>query len=484
MIRKTTISGLLFLLTAFTSPLMAQVNIVNGGGSSVEDLIREQAWVTIILKPNIRDVNLKLTGIHPKQNLINFKTFDGEPSSYILDSIKEIRVQENGVIKKSRTRHTIGGALTTDDKLLLGRANEITYALFESLQGNQALRMKAAAILAAGGNRNAVGYLEDLANGNDTPIALQASLHLYSIGEEIDEKVLQDGFISGNRRTRALSARLAGLSRNENFLKDIRDMLEDPAPDIFPDAVLAAARLGDDSKVAFIKRGLTSLTYNKSEAAVNALILLKSDNLIAELKADLDNKGGMEWFRTVRILSAYDLPEADDLLREKCLKPPSYNRIAAILLTEKGDWEGGLWLREYLKKAKNPNYEHLMYRANIAITLYGSGHIQAKTIMQELLRLKPNQVYEKGRTDDDEHNKEIVKKVQIEVCNTIGRLGDRTLLSMLTTPIASNDPEVALVASEAALMISNQSFRANLKALNPNHISKLVFFADINDQNY
>jgi HEAT repeat protein len=482
MIRKTTILALFLLCAAFPLASIADITLVNANGSTVEDLIREKAWVTIILKPNIRDVNLKLTGTH--ENTVSFEDEGGDPSAYPLDLIKEIRVQENGRINKARRTRIIGGALTSDDKFLLNRVNERTYALFISLQDNQELKMKAASILAAGGNPNAIRYLADIANGNDTTTALLASLHLFAIDHKIDPTILQDGFISGNRQTRALSARLTGLTNDVNSLKEIHDMLNDPTPDIFPDAVMAAARMGDREYIPFIKRGLTSLVQAKSEAAVNALILLKSDELIAELKNDLKTKSGMEWFRIVRILSAYGLPEADDILREKCLKPSSYNRIAAILLTEKGDWEGGLWLREYLEKSKNPNFEHLMYRANIAITLYGSGHIQAKTIMQELLRLKPNQVYEKGRTDDEEHNKEIVRRIRTEVCETIGRLGDRTLLSMLTTPLEDDDPRVALTAAQSAMMIAKEPYRTKLNILKTHHISKLVFYSDLNDKNH
>jgi len=479
MIHKITFTGFLSLCLAFSAPLFAEIKIVNGNGSTIEDLIREQALVTIILNGNIRDVNLKLKRFH--DNTIGIETSDGQPSAYLVSGIKEIRVQERRINKSKRSR-VKGGALDTDDKVFLNRVSERTFALFQSLQGKQELKMKAAAIMAAAGNEDAEFYLASLANGNDTPIALEASLHLFTIGAKIDPNILQDGFISGNRKTRALTARLAGLTQCKPCLKDVRDMLSDPAPDIFPDAVLAAARLGDRSNIPYIMKGLSSLSYVKSEAAVNALILLKSDELVAMMQEELKKKQGMEWFRIVRILSASEVPGADDILREKCLKPTSYNRIAAILLTEKSDWEGGLWLREYLDKAVNPNFEHLMYEANIAITLYGSGHIQAKTILQKLARLKPSEVYVKGHTGDEEYNKGIIREVQIEVCDAIGRLGDRSLLSMLTTMLTNDDPEVALAAGQAAMMIANESYRVNVNELNTDHISKLVFYTDLNER--
>ena len=224
----------LVLFVALSQASMAQVKITNGDGASIDDIIRDKSLATIVLKGNVRDANLTITGIN--ENTITFQTSDGDHSAYPLTMISEISIQEQRVASKKQV-FTLG-SLTREEKQIVDRAAARAFEIFRDSQGNQEMRMAAAGLMASTGSEDALMYLRGLAEGNDTPTSVAASLTLYSIGEKVDPNIVQEGFLNGNRLTRTQAAVLAGLSGETTNLRELREMLTDPKNDRKPQFTL------------------------------------------------------------------------------------------------------------------------------------------------------------------------------------------------------------------------------------------------------
>ena len=470
MIKQCSLAVLCILL--LTLSVQAQIPLKNAAGASIEDLIAEGALVTIVLKrTSARDANVKITGMH--KTTLTFTADNGQPNAYPISMIKEIRVQEN-LVRVKKKSHIKGGALTNEDKQLMNRAARRAEAIFKSSQGNQEVKMLAASILAISGEHDAVLYLRGLAEGNDIPTAIQASVYLYSIGEEVREEVLQEGFISGNRQTRASAAYLTGLVNAKQFQNEVRTILKDPAVDMYPAAAKAVAWMDDTQAIPDLIKGLHALKLVKAETAVFALTELNSPEVMPELQSMLKTSRGNEWFRILRILYAMGDESAAELMITKGLTTTNFAPIAAIILSEDSNWDGIMWLRNYMDSPSNPTINNLLYKANAAAALFQSGHIQAKSDLQRLLNYNPNQVYAKGRTDDEQLKKLTVIQLQIEVCSLIGAMGDRTLFSLLPAQLENTSPLVSLAAAQAAFSIANEDYRERLEKLNIDRNTKLV----------
>ena len=76
------------------------------------------------------------------------------------------------------------------------------------------------------------------------------------------------------------------------------------------------------------------------------------------------------------------------------------------------------------------------------------------------MRLTEAQVYAKGYASNIEYKRNTVAQIQAEVCRLIGIIGDKSLLSMLTSPIdARTNDMLTLAACEAAISIGDHDFR-------------------------
>ncbi len=475
MLKLCSLSALGMLL--FTVSIQAQIPIRNGDGATLEDLISEGALVTIILKnSSARDANVKLTGLH--KTTLTFTADNGQPNAYPISMVKEIRVQEK-VVRIKKIARVKGGALTAEDRQLLQHAARRAEEIFKTSQGNQEVKMLAASILAISGERDAVLYLRGLAEGNDVPTAIQASVYLYTLGENVRDDVLQEGFISGNRQTRANTAYLAGLVNAKQFRRDIHAILRDPAVDMFPSAAKASAWMGDTSAIPDLINGLHALKLLKAETAVYALTVLGTPEVESEMRRMLKTSRGNEWFRILRILYVLGDKSAAESMLTVGLSTTNFAPIAAIMLSDNEEWDGIMWLRNYMERPVNPTVNNLLYKANAAAALFRAGHLQAKSDLQRLLNYSPNQVYAKGRTDDENYKQAAVILLQVEVCSLIGSIGDRNLMSLLPAQLENATPLVSLAAAQAAFSIAKEEYRERLERVNMDRNTKLVIL--IND---
>ena len=440
----------------------AQVTIVDGNGMTLEDLVREETLVTIVLKdPPARDMNNRVMAIF--ESTINFMTLDKEAITYNLSQIQELRVQDNRIVPR-RSRLT-ESTLSDDESIIVRRATERALKIFTNSK-NQVIRMSAALVIAVSDHErkeSALGYLQALAAGNDVPTAMDATTFLYLAGIPAGEDVLRDGFQSGNRHARATAALLTGLTNNQMFLPEVQTMLEDTTVQLFPAAAKAIGRMNERSGLPELYVKMRALTDAKADAAVFALSRMGGDDVHEKMLEMLDNSEGLEWFRVLRVLYALGDEHAKKLMLEEALKQPAYHRTAGLLLAADGVWEATQFLRAYLEKAEDSNLVNLIYKARVASTLFLGGDFQHKILLQELVNIQPDQIYARGRTSDEEYKKQTAVKVQISVINHIAYTGSPDLLSLLVGPIEGTGPLVAITACTAALAIGNPEFGSRLR---------------------
>lgn len=450
--------GLLFAAGA----AMAAPPITGDPGATYDDLIGEKALVTVILKGGGRDPNLRIRGIY--ETTIALETASGEAIAYPVSEVREIRVQ-NGRVESGQPPRA-QGVLTSDDRELVARAAERALELSNQSNANQAVKMGAAMALAASDHAEAEiaqGYLHRLAGQNDAETAMLAATYLWALGDPLSDELIQEGFLSGSRNARAMAATLAGLMGKEQFLPEVRQLVRDPAVELYPAGAKAAGRLKDRESLTQLYDGLRALRDVKAEAAVFALKLIDGPEVRQKM---LDMKGdarGMEWFRVIRVLYALGDPQAKTILIEEALRQPAFQKQAALILAEDRVVEAIDFLRDYLDRPEDPNFENLVYRAMVGIALFEAGDLQAKVILQELLDKQPNEIYARGRTGDVEFKRQTVAALQQVVCNMIGNAQHRDLLSLLGAPMQSTNPDVALAACTAAMQIANQEFGQRLK---------------------
>lgn len=504
-----------FVTIVLKDPAGSQVPIVNGDGVTFEDLIREKTFVTIVLKPRL--VNRRIMGVH--ETTMEFQGEDGKRSAYELSGIQEVRVQDRrtleqksparhinaritGVYKTTmgvqgdndkrsayelsgvqlvrvqdgriptHTRPNIRRAFTEDERTVIDRAAARALEIFEASKGNQGIRIQAALVLAASlheSERAALRYLQELAAGNDVPTAITATVYLYLAGVAPDPEVVKAGFGSGSRQARGLAATLTGLTKDETFLPQVKEMLHDPMPEIFVPAAIAIGRLDERSGLPELYKAMGALTEVKGEAAVVALSEMGGEEVHRKMLEMLDRSKDkvktVEWFRVLRVLYALGDDRAKVLMKKEALVQPAYQRAAALLLAADGVWEGTVFLRDYLDKAEDPNLVNLMYRAKIAVTLYMAGDIQEKNRLQELVNTKPGMVYQKGFTGNREVRAGIAIQVQLYTVALIGETGSRDMLSLLAVPVESGNDLVAIAACGSVMAISNPEFGARFSKM-------------------
>ncbi len=431
--------------------------IVGDEGATIEDLIREQALVTVVLNNGAREPNFRLRALNAET--LGVTDGSGAPTAFKLSDIQELRVQKGRVEHTRKPRSD--NALTTDDRRIVDEASARAFDIFNQSRGNQVVRALAATALAVSGHesrQNAEAYVRELSQANDAPTAVYASMLLFAITGEFNHTAIGNGLQSGDRGTKALAILLAGLSEDQRYLVDVRRLLKDPTVEIFPAAALSIARLGDRDSLPALYDGIRALSDEKGEACVTALTILNGPDVRQRMLTMLPDARGNEWYRIVRVLHALGDEQATELLRDRALRMPAFQESAALILAEEGSVEAIHFLRGYLEKSHDPNAENLIYKGAVGIALYKAGDIQAKSIIQDVLNTNASLIYARGRTNDEPFKQASVIAIQAAVCSLIGNTFNRELLSLLSAPIQSSNPGVAVAACIATMSIANPEF--------------------------
>lgn len=434
--------------------------ITGDDGATYDDLIREQALVTIILKAGAPEYNLRITAIHPTaaKPTIAIETSSGEPIAHLFSNIREVRVQKERI--RTENKPNPETVLTAEDKKIVESAANRALSIFKQSH-LQPLKMGAACILAANSHPNqadALSYLRDLSKSNDAATSMMASLALWQNGENVSDEILLNGFNSGNRSAKALAALLAGLMNAQQFVVELRALLRDPSTEVYPHAAMAIGRLKDRESLPKLYEGIRVISEEKSNAAAFALASIGGPDVVRQLQQMLPNSRGMEWYRIVTVLRELGDADAIRLFETQTLGQPPFQRAAALELAEEGNPEAIKFLRDFLDKQVDPDPDNLAYRAAVGLALYKQGDLQAKGIIADVLNTQPGDIYIRGLTSDNKAKEAAAMITQVSACKLIGRSMRRDLLPLLAAPMQGANEIVALAACEAITEISNRDF--------------------------
>ncbi len=441
--------------------------ITGDDGATYDDLIREEALVTIFLKQGAPEYNMRITAIYPSASkpTIAIQTSSGERTAHLFSNIREVRVQKERVrLEDKPNPETV---LTAEDKKIVEAAANRALQIFKETH-LQPLKILAASVLAASDHEskaNAIAYLTDLSRSNDAATAMMAAKYLWMNGETIPDEILLNGFNSGNREAKANAAQLAGLTKANQFIIEVRRLLLDPSIEVYPKAAVAIGQLADRESLPALFEGIRLISEEKSEAAAFALAEIGGPDVVRRLQQMLPDSQGMEWFRIVRVLRALGDTEAQHLFETKTLSQPPFQRDAALELAAEGNQEAVKFLRDFLVKQVDPDTKNLLYRAAAGLTLYEAGDLQAKGILADVLNTQANDIYIRGQTTNNQAKEAAAREVQVGTCFQIGLSQRRDLVPMLAGPIQSADPAVALMACASIMQIANREYGDRISLL-------------------
>lgn len=446
--------------------------VVDGNGATLQSLAGTSTLVSVALKDSSAvDKNLRVVELGP--DYVAFLTQDNQRIVYLFSAMKEIKVQDGKVSSK---RFTIeeSRSLKMEEQQVLDRAFDTARRIYETANADQALKMRAAVLLASNANKEAHEYLKTLAGSNDLETQLDAALCLYLVGDnELTGPLVTKGIQSGNRKIKGKAMKLAGLVKATDSIPVLAHSFQDRLADICSPAAKALARMDYAEIKPTLVDMLTDRSEEKSLAAAFALKQLGDKAMAKDIKAKLDDARGEVRHRIIVLLFALDDPAAKEMLNEEIKSAPTLAGDAAILLAKSGDWNAVQFLSEKLKRRydevteedrRTLNAEALrlrettvLFRAKAATALVQAGDATAETYLQEMLR-----------------SEDMV--LRNEVCDLLGQLGKRKLITVLQSslelsavPAEANAPktgpsrnETALAAASAVVAIARPDFRQRL----------------------
>lgn len=420
------------------------VEIKGGSGAvSLSSIAGTPTLVTVVLKAGAKDPNLQVIDV--VGDTISFASEKGDRVNYTTGDIDYLQIQ-GSVVARLAPVVTGNVALRPEDQRIVDQGTARVSELFQNSKDNQDLRIRAAAYMAADGNKEAQQYLTSLAESNNIQARIDASRGIYLAGMALPGSVVKDGLESNNRNVRAAAAVIAGLFKEESATPELMTMLNDRSAQFSAPAAVALARLGNREILPQLFSMLGSNSDEKNAAGVAALIALGGEDLVETAKYRIAETDGLERFRLIYVLHALgDETGRKELIRvfneELTIKPE-----AALLLAADKYWDATQYLQERLKRREDATPENLSYRARNAAAIMAGGDPSAVYVFQEILR-----------ADNGD--------AKVQVLRLMGDSGDRSLLKLLPASISNVDTKVSIEASNAAMAIGNVGYRQRLKDL-------------------
>lgn len=421
------------------SSAFAQVRVVGAG--SVNELVGSSRLVTVVLSDGLQDANLKVTGVGP--SFVEVESENGEANAYLFRDVRELRVQDAKVDGGSFDFDAVR-AMRPEERRIVARATDRAREVFLNTS-DQGLRLDAAMLLAQAGDAEAKAYLTQLADGNDLRTALEAGLRLYAATGQIEgaNRLISEGFASGDRQVRGLTARLAGLVGDQGAWENIAAMLRDRTAELSTPAARAAALLDRSDALPTLFDMLTGLNEERAKAAVWALSRLGGDAVISELKQRVPRLSAQQLFRAAQVLHNLGDPMGAEIMERDLLSVPTIERDVAVVLAAEGNGTAMNILRRRLEGRYDEEVGILVGRAEMALALVKGGDRTHVAEIQEMLR--------KGQPE-----------VEARVTILLGKSGIRSLLPITQPSIESTDAATALQAAKAAVMLGNGAFRSSV----------------------
>jgi len=437
----------------------AQIPVSGGRGAGLQSIAGTDTLVTVVLKQGgAKDPNLKIVKIDG--GILTVQTRTGQTTSYRVEDVAEVRVQGDTVSVKNMDLSD--RVMTTDQVEIVTKALMKATELFNASVANQTLRMYAAEILAVSGaasetsddamgglvlpKQQAQDYLTSLVNGNDMRTAMSAALHMNNAGMEIPVvELVPKGLASGDRLVKGSAAKLAGLTGDRSSINDLRAMLQDRAANIAAPATVALANLGEKDIIPSLISMVGHRNSEIADAAVYALEKLGDEDTVAQLKMKLPDFLGTSRFRVARVMYNLGDAEGGTILREDLLTVPSLQFEAARVLALKGDVKGAQFLRTWLSERRDPSETIQKQRADATHALIRSGDRTNAGVFQDLLREAP-------------------ASVQMLVLARISDLDVHSLLPMILPTLEGQDPAVAIMAAQTAVVMAHNDYGDRLRA--------------------
>ena len=433
------------ILSAAALPVLAQgaPALINGGGATLGSLAGTQTLVTVVLRGSgATDSNLNIVRV--ANGAITVAAPDREEYVYLLSSVKEIRVQDT-VLAGVRRTHEQSRSLRAEEQRVLDRAFVRAGEIYASANAKQGAKMRAAMLMAVGGDEKALEYLRMLANSKDLETELRASVHLYGAGDtaakpEQIAALIKEGLVSGNRRCKKDAALLASVLNDQASISTLTRMLGDRDSEISVPAALALGRMGHVAAIPTLVRMLTRRNDDVGNAAVAALSAIGGPEVIGQTKALLGDAEPGTSHRIALVLIALGDSKGAEILQAELTELPTLAREAAIVLAAHGIWDGKQFLRNALEGRYDEEDGEMLFRARASLSLVKSGDPTAITHVQELLRVKKD-------------------RVRCLICFEIVRLGKRRQIPIVQSSIESSTPSLSLCACSAAVAMARPDFR-------------------------
>jgi HEAT repeat protein len=427
---------------------LAQVPIV-GSDMSPSELAGSGTLVTVVLQAQgAEDPNLTIEEATDEYIVVmdHKEGSRGEEYVYLYEDIQEIRVQE-GRVTAEAFQLDPGRTLTPEQRNIVESAYQQARQIFQTSATDQELRMTAAMLLVLRGDEEARTYLEELAAQNDLQTKLEAILRLHLAGAEGDWKDdVEAGLQSGNRTTRALAIRLAGLLGYQDTEYVLLSEVRDRSADIAAPAARALARLGNKEAMPIIYEMLRALNQEKVEAARFAILKLADQEIIEDLRDMLRQEESVNRLRIAQLLAQLDASPGEQVLREEFLDVPGLQWGAAKTLARDGDLQARQLLQRRLREPFDTDpavLEPLFERAELAGAVIQGGDRNRISVLQELLRQER-------------------PAVTVAVCEEIVDLGLKALMPVLQPTLQSDSNTSALAAATAAIALANPDFRERI----------------------
>ncbi len=446
------------LIVVWGGIAFGQVPIVGVEGATIADIEGTSTLVTVVLKDRgATDANLTIADVGPES--ISVMSDKGDRGAYLFSDIKEIRVQ-GGKVEEKVFRKAVSRELTADQRKLLDLGIARVREVFKSRAANQnqGLKMDAACLLAAKGDKAAIGYLQQLAKQDEMATALGASFRLYlSGGQQVDSTLVERALSSGNRSMRGQAARLAGLVGDAIAEPYLMNMVRDRGADLSVPAARALGRLGVKDALPHLLEMLGELSDEKGDAAVSAIKRLGGEETITQLHRMLKDSEGLMRYRVIRALYELGDPKGKELLKSESLKIHTLRLYAALPLAREGEMEARTVLKKYLAKRFDEKPSVVSMRAKAAASLYIGGDHTTTAELQDLLGLEFPDIKEPERGNRS-------RGIGLAVCQAITYLNNRAFMPMLQPVLLNPYPEVSVSATQALYGLSDADFRNRILA--------------------
>ena len=427
------------LATFAVGAAAAQVSVVGGSLASLEGT---ETLVTVVIRDTgAVEPNCRVVEVGPDYFAV--RSANGDRNAYLYSAVKEVRVQE-GAIASEMFKLSQDRGLSEDEQAVFEQAIRTAGDIYDRAISNQAIRMRAAALLALNGDDAAKDYLIQRTQGNDILLALSAYLMLNLVERvPVEPELIRTGLSSGSPQIRAITMTIIGMLELTGYEDQLMASLDQRLAQASAPAAFALGKLQYEPAVPQLLDMILGLNQVKSESALEALVQIGGVEVIDGLKQRLPNASGLSRYRLIEGLVRLDDPLGVRLMKDEALQTPTLADRAAIILAARGDLDAKAMLEDRLTDRYEPTLVQLVERANIAIVLLKGGDLRRVSVIQELLN-SPDAL------------------TQLAGIAAASEARVRSTLTLLTAPMASPDNLIALSACEAAVAIANADYARRL----------------------